>query len=263
MEVTLPDSSIVNLPLERLTRLYDGLEQLEDIWGDEMSEGQDDTQGMDGLEYWGEDGGNAWQTKGTAEAGDWEDDESLDTSMEMELDGDEPSAWDDIPSEASPLEPFILDSATSTPVGLDTPPRDHHSPSEEVLPGGAESSNWKRFEVLASAPADHAFYSTTPSQPSRQFLGRLSKEYRALSNSLPGRYWHILFRGCLRYPLDSIIVRAFEDRSDLLRSLIFGSENTPYEDAPFVIDWMLDANFPNTPPIAHFMSWTNGNGRGT
>lgn len=29
-----------------------------------------------------------------------------------------------------------------------------------------------------------------------------------------------------------------------------------------MIDWMLDSNFPNTPPIAHFLSWTNGNGRG-
>ena len=62
--------------------------------------------------------------------------------------------------------------------------------------------------------------------------------------------------------LDSILVRTYEDRSDLLRSLIIGPENTPYENAPFVIDWMLDANFPQTPPIAHFLSWTNGNGRG-
>jgi len=59
----------------------------------------------------------------------------------------------------------------------------------------------------------------------------------------------------------SIIVRAYEDRGDLLRSLIIGPENTPYEDAPFVIDWMLDADFPQTPPIAFFISWTNGNGR--
>lgn len=29
-----------------------------------------------------------------------------------------------------------------------------------------------------------------------------------------------------------------------------------------MIDWMLDSNFPNSPPIAHFLSWTNGNGRG-
>jgi ubiquitin-conjugating enzyme E2 O len=57
-------------------------------------------------------------------------------------------------------------------------------------------------------------------------------------------------------------VRAYENRTDLLRTLIIGPENTPYEDAPFVIDWMLDSNFPYSPPIAHFLSWTNGNGRG-
>jgi len=28
-----------------------------------------------------------------------------------------------------------------------------------------------------------------------------------------------------------------------------------------MIDWMLDSNFPHSPPIAHFHSWTNGNGR--
>jgi ubiquitin-conjugating enzyme E2 O len=61
---------------------------------------------------------------------------------------------------------------------------------------------------------------------------------------------------------DTILVRAYEDRSDLLRSLIIGPENTPYEDAPFVIDWMLPSDFPQSPPIAHFLSWTNGNGRG-
>lgn len=30
---------------------------------------------------------------------------------------------------------------------------------------------------------------------------------------------------------------------------------------PFVIDWLLDSDFPQTPPQAHFLSWTNGNGR--
>jgi len=108
-----------------------------------------------------------------------------------------------------------------------------------------ESELWKRFEVLSSAPADHAFYSNIPVEPSRQFMSRLSKEYKALMTSLP----------------ESVIVRTYEDRTDLLRCLIIGPENTPYEDAPFVIDWMLDSNFPQSPPIAHFHSWTNGNGR--
>ena len=45
---------------------------------------------------------------------------------------------------------------------------------------------WKRFEVLPSAPADHAFYSSVPAQPSRSFMTRLTKEYKALQSSLPG-----------------------------------------------------------------------------
>lgn len=105
--------------------------------------------------------------------------------------------------------------------------------------------HWKRFDVLPEAPQDHAFYSYNPVHPNKIFLARLSKEYRVLQSSLP----------------DSILVRAYEDRADLLRCMIMGPENTPYEDAPFVIDWRLDESFPQSPPIAHFLSWTNGNGR--
>lgn len=121
------------------------------------------------------------------------------------------------------------------------------SNSASGLNGGTkvEELSWKRFDILPSAPPDHAYYSHPPAQPGKAFMTRLQREYRALASSLP----------------DTIVVRAFEDRSDLLRSLIIGPENTPYEDAPFVIDWRLDSNFPNVPPIAHFLSWTNGNGR--
>lgn len=77
-----------------------------------------------------------------------------------------------------------------------------------------------------------------------------------------GHSRHFIFAAYKLTCLDSILVRAYEDRTDLLRSVIIGPENTPYEDAPFVIDWMLDSNFPHSPPIAHFLSWTNGNGRG-
>ena len=77
-----------------------------------------------------------------------------------------------------------------------------------------------------------------------------------------GTFLFLTFLATRGRPIDSILVRAYEDRSDLLRSMIIGPENTPYEDAPFVIDWMLDSNFPQTPPVAHFLSWTNGNGRG-
>lgn len=121
---------------------------------------------------------------------------------------------------------------------------------------------WKKFAFLSSVPPDHAFFDTPVAQPSKTYMTRLNKEYRVLGSSLPGMGLVPQdLNGFLIPPTDSILVRAFEDRSDLLRCLIIGPSNTPYEDAPFVIDWRLEGTFPLSPPIAHFLSWTNGNGR--
>ncbi|KAG8980124.1 E2/E3 hybrid ubiquitin-protein ligase ube2o [Tulasnella sp. JGI-2019a] len=65
---------------------------------------------------------------------------------------------------------------------------------------------------------------------------KLLKEYRMPSSCLP----------------DSITLCAYEDCTDLLRSLIMDPEGAVCEGAPFVIDWFLDKTFPQTPPIAHF-----------
>ncbi|KAL5534072.1 hypothetical protein ACEPAG_533 [Sanghuangporus baumii] len=260
VKVTLPDLRKVDVPLERITRLHDGLEQLEDLWGDELSDSHSvydslhDDEGT--YEVQTEDG--QWQQFDDGSEEDWVDedvDEALsdlyDVADSMEVDeittpdtvihgnGVAPGAWpspgegdDNIQPEASstPKPVCSENSRMSTDIIRKQPP---------IEP------SWKRFDILPSAPPDHAFFETTADQPSRQFMARLSKEYRALSTSLP----------------ESIIVRTYEDRTDLLRCLIIGPENTPYEDAPFVIDWKLDGNFPQSPPVAHFHSWTNGNGR--
>ncbi|KAI0758238.1 hypothetical protein C8Q74DRAFT_307926 [Fomes fomentarius] len=249
--VMLPNSETLVVPLNRLTRLYDSVEQLEDLWGDDdgtVDEGEE-------VEVWEMDQDGQW-VEGTADDDDeWES-----------ADGDEDEEMDDVENDASgewspstdtvipPLRvatPMVIDDVAHTSESRPTSssgrqqspdvPKDATDAEDEQM----EEGPWKRFEVLSSAPPDHAFYSTVPAQPSRNFMTRLTKEYKALQSSLP----------------ESILVRAYEDRSDLLRSLIIGPENTPYEDAPFVIDWMLDSNFPQTPPIAHFLSWTNGNGR--
>ncbi|KAI0722317.1 hypothetical protein C8T65DRAFT_628933 [Cerioporus squamosus] len=253
IEVVLPHGDKVTVPLSRLTRLYDSVEQLEDLWGDDegtVEEGEE-------VEVWEMDEDGRW-VEGTADDGEeWEsaeegEDEEMHDAMDVE---DASGEWS--PSTDTVIPPLQVETAQSPshpddsrPTSSSGRPRSPDVPKdamdiEDDPEEGSSESPWKRFEVLPEAPPDHAFYSTTPAQPSRQFLTRLSKEYKALRSSLP----------------DSILVRTYEDRSDLLRSLIIGPENTPYENAPFVIDWMLDANFPQTPPIAHFLSWTNGNGR--
>ncbi|KAL1940019.1 hypothetical protein VTO73DRAFT_9354 [Trametes versicolor] len=245
IEVVLPSADTVVVPLERLTRLYDSVEQLEDLWGDDEGTVEDE----DDVEVWEMDQDGHW-VEGTMDDDDdeWESaDEELDPADSMDVEGGE---WS--PSTDTVTIPPPVPAETLMAVDGALPPEPQPSatakspsphPSKEA--GDVEDGPWKRFEVLPSAPVDHAFYNTPPAQHTRQFMARMSKEYKALQSSLP----------------DSILVRAYEDRTDLLRSLIIGPENTPYEDAPFVIDWMLDANFPQTPPIAHFLSWTNGNGR--
>ncbi|KAJ7102087.1 hypothetical protein B0H15DRAFT_813134 [Mycena belliarum] len=271
VQLTHPNGAVRTYPLQRLTKLYDGIDQLEDDMWDEVSEGHT----IEDHPLWSitEEGG-AWEPEDSDSGDDWGDHEYDDISDEegTGLEGDVPRVngdtrpWTDAPLAPVDVIPLHLlppaeDARADTPrpevpatiqieverlPSPDVPQDATDDPLPDNLGGedGAELP-WKRFEVLSSAPEDHAYYNSPPAQPSKSFLGRLRNEYRVLASSLP----------------DSILVRAYEDRTDLLRSLIIGPENTPYEDAPFVIDWMLDSNFPHSPPIAHFLSWTNGNGR--
>ncbi|KAJ7092567.1 hypothetical protein C8R44DRAFT_816023 [Mycena epipterygia] len=270
VELTHPNGAVRSYPLQRLTKLYDGIDQLEDDLWDEMSEGQGGYVEENPLWSINEEEG-VWEPEDSDSGDDWpgHDYDSLEDE-EGEAEGDvvnDGRPWTDaplVPIDVISLLPSSVDvSGSDTPrpeVGAATPipseverlpspdvPKDaaDDPPLDDLDSDDGSESPWKRFEVLPSAPEDHAYYNSPPAQPSKSFLGRLTREYRVLASSLP----------------DSILVRAYEDRTDLLRSLIVGPENTPYEDAPFVIDWMLDSNFPYSPPIAHFLSWTNGNGR--
>ena len=191
--------------------------------------------------------------------------EILDTmisdTMDTYMDGtavDPPQIPGGLPMDDTSITPQV--STTPVPQGSLTP-QPTSQPHEPLRDSDNDDRYWKRFDVLPSAPTDHAFYDKPVAQPSRAFMARLHKEYRALSTGLPGKYISTHGRLGAYHQLASIIVRAYEDRGDLLRSLIIGPENTPYEDAPFVIDWMLDTDFPQSPPVAFFISWTNGNGR--
>jgi len=104
------------------------------------------------------------------------------------------------------------------------------------------------FTVLESPPPmDHyIFASDAPDSLSPAFLRRISREHHILSSSLPK---------------NQIFVRTYESRLDLIRCLIVGPTDTPYELAPFVIDMRLPPSYPLDPPVAHFHSWTGGLGR--
>lgn len=99
------------------------------------------------------------------------------------------------------------------------------------------------FEILdGSAPMSHHFSGQAPSADVQR-LRRITAEHKILRSSLP----------------DGVFVRTWEGSLDLLRVLILGPLDTPYEYAPFVIDFSL-AGFPQEPPQAFFHSWTDGSG---
>ena len=99
------------------------------------------------------------------------------------------------------------------------------------------------FDILdGTAPSSHHFSSST-ARPEGPQLRRILKEHKILRSSLP----------------DGVFVRTWEASLDLLRVLILGPLDTPYEYAPFVIDFSLE-NFPQQAPQAFFHSWTDGSG---
>lgn len=48
---------------------------------------------------------------------------------------------------------------------------------------------------------------------------------------------------------DTIFVRVYESRMDLLRAVIVGAEGTPYHDGLFVFDFFFPGGYPNVPPV--------------
>ncbi|KAF9076116.1 hypothetical protein BDP27DRAFT_1313919 [Rhodocollybia butyracea] len=224
VEILFPEGTVATYPLERLTKLYDSIEQLEDELYEVDSDEEHRMHGIWDYEY----------LKAL--------DEEYDSGDDNEEEGMDPDE-DSLPVSLSvSLDPATSSSPPSSEPSMDLDSSTVESPKTDENGNGNE--NWKNFKILSSAPPDHAYFGTTPVQPSRHFMSRLQREYRILTTSLP----------------ENILVRAYEDRADLLRTLIIGPQNTPYEDSPFVIDWHL-ADYPHSPPSAHFHSLTNGNGR--
>ena len=69
-------------------------------------------------------------------------------------------------------------------------------------------------------------------------MSRIAKEFAVLASLPP-----------------NILVRAYENRSDLIRCLIIGPAGTPFADAPFLFDLFLSpVKFPAEPPCVPLFS---------
>uniref|UniRef100_A0A453DQ42 UBC core domain-containing protein n=2 Tax=Aegilops tauschii TaxID=37682 RepID=A0A453DQ42_AEGTS len=67
----------------------------------------------------------------------------------------------------------------------------------------------------------------------------VQKEWKILENGLP----------------ETIYVRAFEDRMDLLRVVMVGTSETPYHHGLFFFDLQLPPSYPDAPPQVYYHSF--------
>ncbi|GLJ17158.1 hypothetical protein SUGI_0297070 [Cryptomeria japonica] len=104
--------------------------------------------------------------------------------------------------------------------------------------GNNEFGHFKQFDSVTD-PNDHFFFDkTSQSSSQRQWIKKVQQEWAILENNLP----------------DSIYVRVYEDRMDLLRAAITGAVGTPYQDGLFFFDIHLPNEYPRVPPSVHYHS---------
>ncbi|KMT16285.1 hypothetical protein BVRB_3g054350 [Beta vulgaris subsp. vulgaris] len=68
---------------------------------------------------------------------------------------------------------------------------------------------------------------------------KIMQEWKVLSENLP----------------ESIFVRAYETRIDLLRAAIVGAQGTPYHDGLFFFDIAFPSDYPAKPPVVYYHSF--------
>ncbi|KAF3444125.1 hypothetical protein FNV43_RR13815 [Rhamnella rubrinervis] len=98
---------------------------------------------------------------------------------------------------------------------------------------------FKQFDVVNDF-SDHHYFRTgsEDKQPPKNWAKRIQEEWKILENDLP----------------ESIFVRVYEGRMELLRAVIIGPSGTPYQDGLFVFDCLFPTDYPNSPPMVYYYS---------
>ncbi|XP_058754821.1 putative ubiquitin-conjugating enzyme E2 38 [Vicia villosa] len=99
--------------------------------------------------------------------------------------------------------------------------------------------SFKQFDTVTDT-SDHHFIksnSSTKHNP-KSWSKKIQEEWKILEKHLP----------------DTIFVRVYESRMDLMRAVIIGAEGTPYHDGLFFFDIFFPSGYPNVPPNVHYHS---------
>lgn len=97
----------------------------------------------------------------------------------------------------------------------------------------------KQFDTVEDY-SDHYFAkeSKEVKKPPKEWMKKIQQDWKLLENDLP----------------ETIFVRVYEERMDLLRAVIVGPAGTPYHDGLFFFDFQFPNEYPHSPPKAHYHS---------
>ncbi|OVA07767.1 Ubiquitin-conjugating enzyme [Macleaya cordata] len=102
--------------------------------------------------------------------------------------------------------------------------------------------HFKQFDMIGDSSDHHFVYGSgkghTLSQVNRGWLKKVQQEWSILQKNLP----------------ETICVRVYEERIDLLRAAIVGAPGTPYHDGLFFFDFYLPPDYPHEPPMVYYNS---------
>ncbi|WCJ20356.1 Ubiquitin-conjugating enzyme family protein [Euphorbia peplus] len=94
-----------------------------------------------------------------------------------------------------------------------------------------------KFDAVPDSSRHH--YAKKHSTISPKLHKKIAKEWEILEKDLP----------------DSIYIRVYEDRIDLLRAAITGAAGTPYHDGLYFFDIAFPSDYPAKPPLVHYRSF--------
>ncbi|EDW98167.1 (E3-independent) E2 ubiquitin-conjugating enzyme UBE2O isoform X1 [Drosophila yakuba] len=135
-------------------------------------------------------------------------------------------------------QPLNLNALSESLPAIDSPMA-CSSPSRSMIPN-TPSDNESSFQVLPNAPAAHHFISNQVIPANKaQYQRAVQREYHMLMSSLP----------------DGVVVRAYEDRMDLMSVMMVGPKRTPYQNALFFFDFQIGRDYPKSPPVCHYISY--------
>ncbi|XP_039034951.1 putative ubiquitin-conjugating enzyme E2 38 [Hibiscus syriacus] len=104
--------------------------------------------------------------------------------------------------------------------------------------GYAKFLSFKHFDVVDDF-SDHHYRDINSSrgQP-KEWVKQIQEEWKILEKDLP----------------ETIYVRVYEGRMDLLRAIILGPAGTPYHDGLFVFECFFPSKYPHEPPMVYYYS---------